>query len=240
MPQKDDVKNQPLDTAGAKMTFSEWVIYEFIPRHGRSALTVAIAVLALVAGLIYFSRTQGAQEVTANRDLGPAYIYFGEGKLDSAQAFLTQFVQTSRPKLVHSKAYLLLGETFYQKGDYDQAIEAFSKVNLDTRKFSLITSGALHGIASSHMQKEEYTQAITHLEEFIRLYMRRTGNPVERSAGREPSDLSPAVPNALWKLTLNYQEVNQPGKVKETAEKLVKIYPDTREAHEAIRLLATF
>ena len=67
---------------------------------------------------------------------------------------------------------------------------------------------------------------------------RRTANPAEKVAGKEVMDLSPAVPNALWKLTLVYKELKSADKEKAAAQKLVSIYPDSRESFDATRLLA--
>jgi TolA-binding protein len=42
----------------------------------------------------------------------------------------------------------------------------------------------------------------------------------------------------LWKLTLSYRELKNTEKEKATAEKLVKVYPESKEAFDATRLLA--
>src|SRR5690606_29178267 len=95
-----------------------------------------------------------------------------------------------------------------------------------------------HGLASSHIQKKDYARAAEYLESFVSRFGRKTGNPAENLVGKEVVDLAPSVPNALWKLALSYRELKNADKAKSAAEKLVKVYPESREAYEAKRLLA--
>jgi tetratricopeptide (TPR) repeat protein len=111
-------------------------------------------------------------------------------------------------------------------------------VGKDGKSTILVYSGALHGIAACYMQKKDYLQAITALDEFLTLCMRRTGNPKENLAGEEVVDLSPAVPNALWKEALCYRELGQPDQVKAVVDKLEKAYPGSVEAQNGLKLLA--
>jgi TolA-binding protein len=159
--------------------------------------------------------------------------------LDSAEFFLKSFVDGSHKQIVLSKAYLLLGNAQYSQQKYQEAIDSYQMVKGSPDKHSLLTSGALHGLAASYMQLKEYPKAIELLEEFVDTYMKRTGSLEDRSSNREPQDLSPAVPNVLWKLALCYKFIDQPEKAKLMCQKLVNTYKDTDEAAKAERLLLT-
>lgn len=218
--------------------FVEWFLDDFVPRFGKHALIALAGVLVLVVGFVWFKGSRTASEARENKELGPAYVYFAEDKLDSALAFLTPFVQRSHSRAVQDKANLLLGKIHYAQGRYDEAIKAYGAVDHGAKDRPLIASGALHGLASSHIQKQDYAKAAELLEKFVADFGRRKGKPEEKIAGKEIVDLSPVVPNALWKLALCYQQMKETAKAKATAEKLVKIYPESREAYDANRLLA--
>jgi TolA-binding protein len=88
------------------------------------------------------------------------------------------------------------------------------------------------------MQKKDYAKAVEVLNDLMARFMRRTGDPAENLAGQEVLDLSPSLPNVLWKQALCYRELNQPEKAKAAVEKLRKAYPDSREAQDGLKLLA--
>jgi TolA-binding protein len=217
---------------------AEWFMDDFIPRFGKQALIALAAVLAVAAGSVWFKGSREASEARENKELGQAYVYYSQDKLDSAQAFLSAFVQRSHSRSVQDKANLMLGKIHYSQGRYDEAIKAYGAVDHGAKDRPLVASGALHGLASSHIQKKDYAKAAELLEKFVADFGRRKGKPEEKVAGKEIVDLSPVVPNALWKLALCYKEMKDTAKAKATAEKLVKIYPESREAYDANRLLA--
>jgi TolA-binding protein len=216
----------------------EWFQDDFIPRYGKQALIGLLGILVAVLGFLWFKSSSENQRARENKELGQAYVYYSQDKLDSAAAFLATFVQKSHSRPVQDKANLLLGKIMYSQGKYDEAIKAYGAVDVDASERPLVASGALHGLASSHIQKKEYAKAAELLEKFVARFGRRTGAPSETLAGQQVVDPSPVVPNALWKLALAYRELKQEDKAKATAEKLLKIYPQSREAFDATRLVA--
>ena len=216
----------------------DWFMDDFWPRFGKQSLYFLVGIAVVVAGYAWYNNDRVQQQGRENKELGQAFVYYGEDKLDSAEAFLANFVKTSHSRLVQDKANLLLGQIRYNKGKYDEAIKIFSQVDLADTKHALVSSGAMHGLASSYIQNKNYPLAAETLEKFVSTFARRSSNPAEKIAGKEVVDLSPAVPNALWKLTLVYRELKNPEKEKATAAKLVAVYPESREAFDATRLLA--
>lgn len=218
--------------------FAAWFLDEFVPRYGKQALYVVGGILVVAAVAFWFKGSREQSQARENKELGQAYVYLSEDKADSAEAFLAAFVQKSHSRDVQDKANLMLGKVYYGKGKYDEAIKAYGAVTPGDKDRPLVSSGAQHGLASSYIQKKDYAKAAEILARFVDTFGRRTGNPEEKIAGQEVVDLSPAVPNALWKLALCYKELKDTAKAKAAAEKLVKIYPDSREAYEATRFLA--
>lgn len=232
-------KQPPTDKPPAQEgSLAEWFMDDFVPRFGKQSLIVLSVVVAVTLGSIYFKGSRADQQAKENKELGRAFVLLEEDNLNGAESMLSGFVKGSHSRLVQDKANLLLGRVYFAKGRYDDAIKAYGQVEAASADQSLISSGALHGLASSYIQKQDYTKAAETLEKFVSKFMRKTGNPSESVAGKEVADLSPAVPNALWKLTLVYRELKNPEKAKATAQKLVKVYPTSRESFDAVRLLA--
>ena len=216
----------------------EWFLDDFWPRFGKQTSYVLLALAILIAGGVWWNNDRVESQATENKELGKAYIYFGEDKYDSAETFLNAFLKGGHSRLVQDKARLLLGQSQFAKGKYDDAIKSFSQVDLSNTSQPLIASGALHGLASCYIQNKNYALAAETLEKLVSQFGKRTGDPEEKVAGHEKVDLAPSVPNALWKLALCYRELKNPAKEKAAAEKLVKVYPDSRESFDAQRLLA--
>ncbi len=215
----------------------DWFMIEFWPRFGKLTSYILAGIALAVSGIVWFNNDRVASQARENKLLGPVYILYSEDKLDAAQTFLLDFVKTGHTRLVQDKANLLLGQIYYSKGKYDEAVKAFASVD-QSSSHALISSGALHGLASSYLQKKDYALAAENLEKFVSKFARKTGAPTENVEGKEVVDLSPAVPNALWKLTLAYRELKNSEKEKATAEKLSRVYPESKEAFDAARLLA--
>jgi TolA-binding protein len=231
-------ENPEAKAATKDASLVDWFVDDFWPRFGKQVSYALPVIIVIVAGAVWFNNDRVKQASQENKQLGPAYVYYSEDKNDSALAFLTKFLATSHSRLVQDKANLLLGQIQYGNGKYDEAIKAFSQVDLANTDQPLISSGAMHGLASCYIQNKNYPLAVETLEKFVSRFGRRTGKPSEKVAGGEVADLSPSVPNALWKLALSYREMKDVEKSKATAKKLVAIYPESREAFDATRLLA--
>jgi TolA-binding protein len=216
----------------------DWFMVDFWPRFGKQSTYALIGIAIIVSATVWFKNDRIASQAKENKLLGPAYILYSEDKLDAAEVLLNEFIKGGHTRLAQDKANLMLGQIYFNQGKYDEAIRTFGKVDLSGSATSLVSSGALHGLASSQMQKKEYNLAVENLEKFVSKYGRRTGAPSEKVEGQEVVDLSPVVPNALWKLTLCYRELKNVEKEKATAAKLMKIYPESKEAFDATRLFA--
>jgi TolA-binding protein len=217
---------------------ADWFLGDFWPRFGKQTTYALLAIAVIIAGAAWWNGDRVQSQAKENKELGKAYIYFSEDKYDSALAFLSAFVKGSHSRLVQDKANLMLGQIHFSKGKYDDAVKAFSLVDQSNTDQPLISSGALHGLASCYIQNKNYALAAETLEKLVSKFGKRTGAPEEKVAGNEKVDLSPSIPNALWKLALCYRELKNPEKEKATAQKLVKIYPESRESFDATRLLA--
>jgi TolA-binding protein len=206
-------------------------------RYSRQIVIGAIViVIALVAWFGYKAVAARTAEAD-NKKLGAIYLLLREENLPAAEEALTVYLAGNPSGLAADKANLYLGKLHYMQQRYDEAIAAYGAVSQRGKELGLIHAGALHGIAASHMQKAEYAQAAEVLNDLIDTYGARTGAPEEQLVGQEVADFAPNVPNALWKLALCQRELGQIDEAKATAERLVRVYPTTREAKDAEKLL---
>ena len=212
---------------------------DIYPRYEKQLWAAAGVVVAAVGVYFLWNNNHQKSEIEDNKKLGSAYVYFEKGQLADAERALTEFLAQGPSGLARDKGNLYLGKAYYEEQNYDKALEAYGKVRKDGKATLLVYSGALHGKAACYMQKKDYANAVQTLDELVNLCMRRTGNPKEDMSGQEVVDLSPSVPNALWKQALCYRELGQPDKVKSVVEKLQKAYPASREAQDGSRLLAS-
>jgi len=231
-------KSQDAKAADQESGLAEWFLDDFWPRFGKQTSYALLAIAVIIAGSVWWNNDRHQSQAKENKELGKAYVYFSEDKYDTAQTFLDAFVKGSHSRLVQDKANLMLGQILFSKSKYDDAIKAFSQVDLSNTSQPLISSGALHGLASCYIQNKNYALAAETLEKLVSQFGKRTGDPEEKVAGHEKVDLAPSVPNALWKLALCYRELKNTEKEKAAAQKLVKVYPESRESFNAARLLA--
>jgi tetratricopeptide (TPR) repeat protein len=206
-------------------------------RHSRRIIAIAAGIVILAIGWFVWAQFRERQEEADNRRLGTVYVMLREDNLPAAERALDAFLATSPTGIARDKAHLYLGKVYYLQQRFDESIEAYSKVTKRSRSAALIHAGALHGRAAAHMQKGEYDRAATLLDELIKAYGARTGDPRENVEGSEVWDFAPSVPNALWKLALCRRELGQTVESRAAAERIVRAYPGSREAQDAQKLL---
>lgn len=213
---------------------------DFLPKHGTKLI---VAVVLIAAGVFAFHQhrtSQEAQKAASAELLGKGFDHLYNGRTDSAQIVLEGAINAGKLKNVAlAKAALLSANLHLQKGEFDAAIALYNKAIDNSNGVDLIAAGAQHGLATTTMEKKDYAGAVKLLEQFVATYGKRTGDLSDRFAKTEPSDAITTVPDALWKLSLCYGELKQNDKAKQSAEKLLKVYGDSRQAALAKKFLAT-
>jgi len=241
-----DHQNIPNQSSGHNSIHNElearfhFLRQEFLPKHGIKIVAVLlVVVLAIFAGVQYQAKSK-ATSLLLNEDLGRAFNFIYDGKTDSANVALeTLLAKSGLNNLQQAKAALLLGNLQLQKGQFDAAGVSFARSQSTAGSAVLIKSGAEHGLATVSIEKKDYTKAAEQLESFVKTYGKRTGDLEDRFAKTEPGDEITTVPDAMWKLTLVYAELQKNDQAKATAEKLVKIYGASRQAAMAKKFLGT-
>ncbi len=215
----------------------EWVLDDFYARYSKQIWTVAGILVAAITLYLVWSVQRDRNELRAERDLGPAYVLLEQNRLSDAEQSLTELLRDAPAGLARDKAYLYLGKAYYDQAKYDQSQAAYGKVRDEGKSTALIYSGALHGLAACYMQEKDYAKAVGVLQQFLDKFMRRTGDPAVDNSPKG-ADLSPAVPNVLWKQALCFRALHRDDAAKAAVAKLRKLYPAAPEAQDGAKLLA--
>lgn len=231
----ENTQNAPTPSSGFSLTETAEGLWL---RYSRQIVIVAAVIVLAVAAWFVWKTASARAEEAANRKLGVIYVQLREENYAGAEQALKTFLADGPSGLAADKAHLYLGKTYFMQQRYDEAIAAYGAVRKRGKDVALLHAGALHGLAASHMQKRQYAEAVTALNDLVGTYGARTGAPQENLAGREVVDFVPNIPNALWKLALCQRELGRTDDAKATAERLARAYPGTREARDAEKLLA--
>ncbi len=208
-------------------------------RYSRQILTVVVAIVVAAGVWFAWSAVRDRNAEKDNKLLGSVYVLLREENLPAAEQSLLSFLSQNPSGIAADKGNLYLGKTLYMQQRYDEALAAYGKVEKRGKDVALLYAGALHGQAAAYMQKADYAKAVEVLNELVKNYAARTGNPEENLVESEAVDFSPNIPNALWKLALCNRELGQTAEAKAAAERLIKVYPGTREAGDAEKLMTT-
>jgi tetratricopeptide (TPR) repeat protein len=198
-----------------------------------------LAVVVVVAGLLYARSTREHAHEKFREPLGQAFYYVNTQNYDSALVKLDEITQDRSAKgLVLAKASLMKGQIFYDRGQYEWSMDAYGTALRHARTITLVASAARHGQAAALMQLNRYEEAAAAWESYLSDYAHKTGNIKDRFQEKEPNDLAMNIPDVLWKLALTYQALDQTDKVRSVCERLVQVYGDSRAAVQARKLLA--
>ena len=216
-------------------------VKEFFIQHGIKVGVILVAVILVVVVIIHIQGSKIQANAAQAELIGPALAYEYTGKKDSALAKYESLMQSNQLKGEYlAKAALLAGNIRFQNGEFDAAAILYQKALDNAGSLPLIRGGAMHGQAAVAIEKKDYAAAAGLLEKFVSEFGKRTGDLEDRYEKLEPADQVPTVADALWKLSLVYEQMGFSDKAKVSAEKLLKIYgDDPLYSERAKKLLAT-
>jgi len=218
----------------------EYFKEDFWPNHGTKVIVILFLLAIGVFSISQKLKSSAEEEDAMAEELGKGLDYIYAGKGDSALAAFENAIQNRTLRgLPLAKAALLAGNLYLQNSNLDSAEALYKQAIHNASGIEMLASAAQHGLAVVAMERQNYSEAIVLLNEFVNKYGKRTGDLAKRYAKTEPVDKVPTVPDALWKLTLCYLETGDIAKTRQTAEKLLKIYGDSPKAADASKLLAT-
>ena len=201
----------------------------FFVKHGTTIVVAFVVLVAIIAGIIQFKEARKAAAAEQSELIGIGLTYLYAGEKDSALVeFEGKIASGKLEGLALAKASLLAGNIKFEKKDLDGAAILFQKSLDNAGSVALVRSAAMHGLAAVKMEKGDFSAAANFLEKYIAEFGKRTGDLEDRYQKDEPADEVPMVADAMWKLTLVYQQLGASDKAKATAKRLLKVYGDNR------------
>lgn len=213
----------------------------FFIQHGTKVAVAFVIVIAVIAGIIQYKDARKAAAIEQSELIGMGYTYLYAGEKDSALVEFEAKIASGKVEgLALAKISLLAGNIKFEKKDFDGAALLLQKALDNAGSVALVRSAAMHGLAAVKMEKGDFSAAANFLEKYIAEFGKRTGDLEDRYQKDEPADEVPMVADAMWKLTLVYQQLGASDKAKATAEKLLHVYGDNRAfADKAKKFLAS-
>lgn len=215
-------------------------IKDFFVAHGSKLVAVVIAIIVIVVGVVQFRDHQKAAAAEQAELLGPGMALLYAGEKDKALAeFESKMNEGKLSGVALAKAALYSANVKFESGDFDAAAVLFQKSLDNAGSVVLVRSAALHGLAAVKIEKGDYSAAAGLLEKYVGEFAKRTGDKEDRYQKDEPMDEVPMVADAMWKLTLVYQQLGAADKAKKTAERILEVYGDNQTfADKARKFLA--
>lgn len=215
-------------------------IKEFFVAHGSKVVAALVVVMIVVVGVVQFLDYRKAAAAEQAELLGTGMTYLYADKKDSALVEFESKINSGKLSgLGLAKAALYAGNIKYQSGDFDGAAVLFQKSLDNAGSVALVRSAAMHGLAAVKIEKGDYSAAAGLLEKYMGEFAKRTGDQEDRFQKDEPVDEVPMVADAMWKLTLVYEQLGAADKAKKTAERLLEVYGDNQAyADKAKKFLA--
>ena len=136
---------------------------EWLELHVKEATWGAVAVLVVVGGIFFYQKSQAAQAHNAWAALDeaaqslPMIAQGNPGNLPLAQSQLEKLVRRYESTSAGKVGLMLLAQVHYQKGEYQQGIDALKPLtDGDDRYF---TAGAINLAAAGFEQLHKYPEA---------------------------------------------------------------------------------
>jgi TolA-binding protein len=194
---------------------------KFYVDHQKLVLTVAVAVLVVIAGVILVRKSMESSRLEAAYKVTMAKASFGSGQLDNAAAAF-QTLATSGSGVVAAESKYFLGRIAYEQGKYSQAVDEFNGYFKDFSGTDELNVGAYAGLGSSYEALEKYADA---------------AQEYQKAADKYPKN--PAAVELLMDAARVYQKLNQPEKAIPLLRKIRDSYPESSLAQQARQQLAS-
>jgi outer membrane protein assembly factor BamD (BamD/ComL family) len=197
------------------------MISEWIQKHLNQVLIVAGGLILVTVVVAFLISSKNKRERKSAELFGRANLELQAGNIGAALSDLQTVVnQYGNSKSAGQATFYLASAYFYAK-DYTQAQAWFEKYLNNYGQDALLTSSARAGIADCHLQRGDFLQA---------------GDSYVMAVSLCPTGF--IAPQYLLKAADAYLQADQKEKAKETLDRLLSQYPDSKEVRQAKLKLA--
>ena len=185
---------------------------EYIQRHSKEFLIAGAGVVVVVLIVLFVISSNKSRNQKAAELLGKARVELESGEFQAATMGLQSILRSYAGTRAAQEALYLLGNSHYYSRDYDQALRHFQDyVSKYSKADPLLLSGAYSGIGDCYMQQEVYDRA-------AEFYL--------KAAEKNLDDF--IIPIYLLSAARAYSYANQLDKAKETYERIILKYPNSK------------
>jgi outer membrane protein assembly factor BamD (BamD/ComL family) len=189
---------------------------EWIREHLNQVLMVAGGVILVGVIVFFVLSTKRKSEQNAADLLGKAGMELQTGDLGTAVSDLQKVINQYGSTTSARRATFLLASAYYYAKDYNQAQSFFEKSLDKYKNDAVMAASAQAGIADCYMQKGSFLLA---------------GDNYVKAVSLDPRGF--LAPQYLLKAADAYLKADQKDKAKETLNRLIQEYPESREVYQA-------
>ncbi len=144
---------------------------ESIFRNYRQQVMYGVVGLAVLVGAaVYWYHQQQVAEITAQAAEGEAGQHFVRANYEGALEKYLAVVDTHPGTEAGARATYMLGNTYYQLGNYDEAERYYRRYQDDYSDDDVFAAGSLSGIAACMEERQQYPEAAEQYARAARTY----------------------------------------------------------------------
>ncbi len=134
-------------------------VMDFVKQHSSKVTIGLIAVAVIIILTFFIIQSKKQAELNASEQLAKANTEIARGELQQTIDILLNMIENYSGTKSASKGVYLLAYTYFQKGEYENAITYFNKYLDDYTDDPILSSAAYSGIGACFEQQGKFLEA---------------------------------------------------------------------------------
>ena len=194
---------------------------DFVKQNQNKVTFALVAVAVVVVLILLFQRSKKMAEINASERLAQANSEIAKGELQQAIDILKSMSDNYSGTNSAAKGTYLLAYTYFQKGEYENALLYFKKYLDDYAGDPILTGAAYSGMGASLEDQGKFSEA---------------AQAYEKGATKFADHFN--APQQLMDAARCYTAENRIADARNCYEKVIKKYPDSNFKNDAELFLA--
>jgi len=132
---------------------------DFVKQHSSKVTLGLVALAAIILLVIFFARSKKFAEINASEQFARANAEIARGELQQSTDILLNMIDNYSGTNSASKGVYLLAYTYFQKGEYENALTYFKKYLDDYANDPILTSASYSGMGACLEQQGKFFDA---------------------------------------------------------------------------------
>lgn len=194
---------------------------DFMKQHSNKVTIGLIAAAVIIVLTFFIAQSKKEAELNASEQLAKANTEIARGELQQAIDILSNMSENYSGTKSASKGVYFLAYTYFQKGEYENAIKYFQKYLEDYADDPILTNAAYSGVGACFEQQGNFLEA---------------AQSYEKGAKKFPNHYN--APQQLIDAARCYKLANRIVDARKCYETMIAKYPDSGFKNDAELLLA--